>query len=469
MLSAAPTPLPSGALGRAASRRRGLHESARRIGEIIFGRNPWPGTGVAGGAAAALMLLIALLYLLQAVRVLLAGTAPYATSSDDFLAYLSGAALLARHQAPLLYDPAAQLQQLRALMATTGRTAPSANAYLNPPLLATLLLPLLPLGVQGSGWAWRVLTGLLGAGVLLGVGSRSAARRPGWRRSALLLLSFFPLLQAWQYGEMVSLLLLAFGGWYLLARSGRSGAAGAALSLLLLKPQYAPFLVVYLCWKRQWRQLAGFALAGAAQLALSAGVLLLAGGVPPPTVFRAFATFSAQGTNAWIQEHITLRAAVLLLLPRLPQLEQFALLAFLTLVVTALVLEVLGSRWQTRGPGFAWEVLAVGAATGLTAYHSHMSGLVLLLVPAVDLLAATSDRAGARARAALPVLLALPSASLLLVGGSFWPYVLAGWAVALGSLVLGLAGAAAARRRGGSTADRGNAGADPASRLGWAP
>jgi hypothetical protein len=90
---------------------------------------------------------------------------------------------------------------------------------------------------------------------------------------------------------------------------------------------------------------------------------------------------------------------------------------------------------------FAWEVLALAAATNLTAPHNHTTGLVLLLPPAVAILVEELQVQEPRSLVLAPTLaalLALPSVAILLVGVNIWVYVAAAWAVALGALALGL-------------------------------
>lgn len=442
-----PMPARTHALSRqlpVAGRRGSLARAAERVLLVVCGYNPWPLAGPAGHLAALVMVVTALALVVSQLSTGGLGPPNARFVGNDLVAYLTGGALLARGDAAHLYDAARQLEVQRALVAGLGPPDWALNSYVNPPTWALLMAPLSSLGLLGADWLWRIAQLALAGGALLaGAAGAAGAVRSGARsapRAALLALTFFPFVQGWHHRSMVSVLLLGFGGWMALAARGRPALAGAALSLLLLKPQYAVFPVVYLLWKRQWAQVGGFLLGASAQAALTVLVLVLGGG---PLTLSALAPFIADGggSGAYLQAQVSLRAALLNTLPAVPAIARAALLALLTGAVWAVLLRRLGRSWPDAPRRLGWEMLAVAAAAAVTAIHNHVTGLVLLLPPAVALLvpAGPTPRAAVqRPLALLALLLALPSVGLLLAGISAWLYVLAGWITTLGLLGLAL-------------------------------
>lgn len=445
--------------------RGGLALAGRRVLLVVGGRDPWPGAGGWGHAAMLVMALVALSLIGSQIPSGGLGPPNGRFLGNDLVAYLTGGALLAGGDAVHLYDAARQLEVQRALVAGLGPPDWGLNSYVNPPAWALLMAPLSGLGLLAADWLWRVVQlGLAGGALLAVAASVPGVRTGGWRRAALLALAFFPFVQGWHHRSMVSVLLVAYGGWMVLAAGGRPRLAGGTLSLLLLKPQYAVFPLVYLLWKRQWAQVAGFSLGAVVQAALAGFVFALAGGPPE---LSALAPFVADGADsgAFLQAQVSLRAALLIALPEVPAVARTAVLALVTGAAFVVLLRSLGRTWPSAPRHLAWEMLAVAAATGVTAVHNHVTGLVLLLPPAVALLAAGATpprvaEAGGRPAvrggkpfapgvtphrvavrrplAILALLLALPSVGILLAGVSIWLYVVAAWITTLGALGLAL-------------------------------
>lgn len=434
-----------------ASRTRALALAARKVLRAFFGSAPWPGAGKPGRLAAALLALGALVVVAATLGPASSGTLTprrfdgIGNSADDFGAYATGAAILARGEAPRLYDTDLQTRVQRELLAQVGAPLEVPNTYVNPPLMAALFLPFLWLGLPGGAIAWRLATLGMALWAVLAVARKDATGRVAWQRGAALTLCCVPFVQAWQLGSMVGLQLMAFGGWLAWSRGGRPFLAGLMLSLLLLKPQYLPFPLLYLLWKGQWRQLLGCAAGLVAQGLATLALIPLVGGAPDPGPLLTFATLDATESRVWVEtvtNHISLRARLRDALPGLPPTVELALLAAATAVFSAGVLWRVGRKWRADQHDFWWEALAVASATGLTAFHNHVSGLVFLLPPAAALLApwhrAGEEPSSRRARSILAVLLAVPTLGILAVAAWFPLYIASAWMLAVGSLVLGL-------------------------------
>ena len=191
----------------------------------------------------------------------------------DYMAFETGAVLLAEGHGPALYD-------LDVQYATQARLAgmPLADwqPYVNPPLLAILLRPLAALPYVQGFWVYAAamaVAGILGSLALVGL-VPALARAPLERVTvALLALAFHPIARTTFGGQNTVLTwALVTGSLWALVR-GRVVLAGVLVGLLSYKPQYVPFLVLALCLTRAWTTLAVAAAVTLAHYALGAWLL----------------------------------------------------------------------------------------------------------------------------------------------------------------------------------------------------
>jgi hypothetical protein len=312
----------------------------------------------------------------------------------DFGAFSGAARMLAQGQGHLIYSPVAQNL---ALSAYAGVPIPAGNLpFLNPPLAAALLVPLVQLPfrdalglftlasllcVAVSAWLllrWVLPGPLVSArGLVVITGTASVAS--GWNL----------VMSNWD-----ALLLLALAGAVVAQERRRPLLAGILLSALLLKPQVLWLVPVALLVARQWRVLLGLLL-GAGLWAISS--LLLVG---PAAMAQ------------WVQLDLSASAAQASMGTGIPGLfavwstsaAASALVVALGLAVTALVMWRLRAA-SRRTPSVA---MALGVSVSLLfAPHILAPDLCLLGVP-VALLARTSPRAAL--------------AGSLLISATLWPY-----------------------------------------------
>lgn len=416
-----------------------LRDTFTNLVAASFGRNPWPAAGRLGYVGASTLLVVAFLTLLGANVRVLRGQPLYNYVENDYLAYFTGARLLLDGHVHTLFEPAPQYALQRALLQALGSDAPELIAYMNPPLWAGAVALLAPLGLVASAWVYRLLT-LAVSLVAVWALARQQWSVPGAIRAALAVLWLFPVVQFWLYGNMGALLIAAFAGWIVLARADRPLAAGLALSLLGLKPQYVIFPALYLLWKRQWHQLAGLALGASVQVVATIALYLPTGRLPGPDDLRRIMALNAAESASFLQGQLNVRGALWHLIPGASPIVAGLALVLVTLAISAFVLWALGRRWQPRSPAFGWEMLAVAVMANLTAPHNQLSGLNLLVPAAVLLLAVPAETLPfrERLRGLLACSLALPSVAILLASLSPWLYLYAGWCTLLASLGLAL-------------------------------
>lgn len=437
---------------------RGLRRALGRVFTSTVGANPWPTAGALGHGAALVMATAALALVIAVVVIYSQGFSPEGVEGNDFVAYFTGATIVARGDLRHLYDLERQHQVQSELMQAGGTRMLALNTYGNPPLWAAMLVPLLPLGVMGGSLVWRALTLVAALAILLLIARDSSAPSSpapspapafaplapeeqvsgrGWQRGSIFLLFFAPFLESWNSGQMSAVMLAALGGWFAFSRAQRPLAAGLALSLTLLKPQYTPFLVLLLIWKRQWRQLQGFALGAAVQVVATV-LLLLANGTPDPEVLQLYLQFGGGQQSMYVERQLSLRALIWQTLPDAEASAQVLLLVGATTVAVIGAFLAFGREWRPDTRTFSWEVLTLSVVMIMTAYHNHAVTLYLLLPPLV-LLLVTERPPPAEPAWVLPALAALLAAPSLgfLVGTFGRPYQLTAWLTAVGVILVG--------------------------------
>jgi hypothetical protein len=221
----------------------------------------------------------------------------------DFMAFETGAVLVAEGRGADLYDLALQYEtQTRLAGIPLGDWQP----YVNPPLLAILLWPFASLPYVQGFWVFAglmTIAAVLGGLALAGV-VPDLAHTPRDRATVFLLaLAFHPLARTTFGGQNTVLTwALVTGTLWALVR-GRAVLAGVLVGLLSYKPQYVPFLALALCFGRAWTTLAVAALVTALHYAM--GALLLG----PDWPFRMLAAMREYRPMEWadnVKTHFSL-------------------------------------------------------------------------------------------------------------------------------------------------------------------
>jgi hypothetical protein len=184
-------------------------------------------------------------------------TGPLSAEGDrvvtgDYLAFLTGAELLASGRGPSLYDLDVQATVQNDL---AGMVLTEWQPYVNPPLLALSMRPLVDLPFT-RGFALYSLAmtvaGILGGCALVGILPRLAGRRLDALTIFLLALSFHPIARTIFGGQntVLTWALVTLSLWAI--QRGHPILCGLVLGALSYKPQYVPFLVLVLVLSRAW-------------------------------------------------------------------------------------------------------------------------------------------------------------------------------------------------------------------------
>jgi hypothetical protein len=248
-----------------------------------------------------------------------------------------------------------------------------------PIVLLVAPLTALPPTVAQVCWAAASL------GICASVAVDLARRFPGspWLRAALFL-GYLPLGHGIFVGQPTPLLLLAFYQSFRALETGRRLTAGLWLGALLLKPQYALFLLLVLVCKRQWLTLVGVALTGVGLAVLSLAVIGPEGVPGFVDMMRYASGFREVDPIVNAREMITWRGFLLSALPEsVTEQQGVALTLALSLLTAAPLIYIWRGEWAPRLPRFATQMLATMCVTLLAGFHGHLHGAVLLLVPGV--------------------------------------------------------------------------------------
>ena len=303
----------------------------------------------------------------------------------DFLAYDTAGAIVDSGEVGRLYDLDLQRQVQAGIEVAAG--TPAADritlAFDNPPPAALLFAPLAALPPALAFLLWT----LLNLGCLLAV-CLPALRREGMPPPARAelppnCLVFWPVF-LWLFSrQMIGPVLLLYALAVRCLERGAEGRAGAALALLAaVKPQYALvlLLIVLVRWRR--RALASALGAGAALGLLSLALVGLGGVGAYLAELARLGAFA--GDRAYLIDPaamINWRALLLALAPGLPDGPGLLLTNALAAATVLAALAAWRGPWRPGMPLFRRQVLAATAAVLLAAYHSHIHGAALLLVP----------------------------------------------------------------------------------------
>jgi membrane-associated phospholipid phosphatase len=193
---------------------------------------------------------------------------------EDYVAFYAAGRMVREGHGGSLYDvDAIGLVERESMGRFVGGTG--VLAFFNPPFVAAAFAPLSALPIRVAA----AVVGVIGAALVLGAGlgmQRLLGLREAWQRVAFWLayLSLYSVSWVVLHGQLSMLLLLGWLFFIVLQIKGRQEWSGAALALLLVKPQMAVLPVIVLLWKRQWRALAVFAAIAYVLVAVS---LLVAG------------------------------------------------------------------------------------------------------------------------------------------------------------------------------------------------
>jgi Glycosyltransferase family 87 len=258
--------------------------------------------------------------------------------------------------------------------------------YLRPPFEALLFVPLSYLSYRAAYCAWLLVSLLLLAcSVLLIEGEVHVSRAVTQYTRGIpvdsglilvLFLTFGPTMNCFLIGQDTMLLLLIYTLVFVLLKKGNEAAAGCVLALGLFKFHLViPCAVVFLI-RLRWKFLKGFALVGAALVALSVGI----GGL---NVFRSYARVFFDPTYQQIvggfqtQYAANIRGFTYLVCGAL---FPGYVLGIIIAALSGIALWVTATRWSDDALEYSFAATVIVAL--ITGIHMFFYDLSLLLLPA---------------------------------------------------------------------------------------
>lgn len=180
----------------------------------------------------------------------------YARVSTDHLAVLTGAQIIRDGAGQYLYDLETQREaQRRILGPALAVTDDSILVFVHPPFEAIFLAPLLSLP-YGVTYALSVVLALIAFGLALGILQRSLPIVPAAKWPLIITLcSTVPLHRTLWMAQTSALVFLGLWGTYAALRRRQEYVVGLWLTLIVLKPQLLPCVVLLLLLLRHWRTL----------------------------------------------------------------------------------------------------------------------------------------------------------------------------------------------------------------------
>lgn len=317
--------------------------------------------------------------------------------TGDYAAFWTGATILEGDRPQALYDLAEQHLVQRTLVPVA---LPTWQPYVNPPLLATAVRPLVRLS-YATGFrvfcAAMLLAAIGGALALVAELPRLAAGRREAATIALLVLGFHPMARTIFGGQNTGLTFaLAAAALWALQR-GRPWTAGLLLGALGYKPQFVILLLPLLLVVRAWQ--AGAAAALGCGLHYAIGTIEVA----PDWPIRYLAAMRAYRPMEWA-ESLPTHFSIVPFFDQLVGGTTAYVLAALAIAGMLAALVAWAPRARPGDPDFPllWSLVLV--AEMLASPHLQFYDFGVLVLPAaigIEALAARGCEPSALARVAL--------------------------------------------------------------------
>ncbi len=185
---------------------------------------------------------------------------------QDFLPFYMSARLVTQHRAGDLYDQKIQADEMQSIVQRPNRVV-IPNLY--GPQVGLWFAPLAGLSFHVAAGVWAALSLILYFGCLYAIWRSCPGLAFHRKIVALAAVAFPPLFHVFVRGQISALVLACFTVAFLAFQSRRPWLAGAALGLLVLKPQFLVAIPLVLLFAGAWKPFVSLLLSAAGQLALT--------------------------------------------------------------------------------------------------------------------------------------------------------------------------------------------------------
>ena len=363
-----------------------LQRPTRHTAALLLPRTrPWPGiTTIAALALAAAFVIGGIGPWTEVVRDFFGKSDPF-WAREDFTAFYAAGSLVRQGAGPHIYDPGwiAFAEHVAA-----GRDVGGSGVlyFFNPSFFAGLMSPLSFLSLQQAYQLWTI-----GSLALLVFNCWLIVRLAGdlstVAKTLIILgyLTLYPLTFGLRLGQFSLILQASWAGGALLLNAGRDRLAGLSLAALLIKPELALPVLLFLAMKRAWGAIA--TVGAAALAAVGASIALI--GVPAALGYPRFVLGSTTAAGNGVAPPLMINWSGLIAATdgSGPSLARPLAAAMLSLATIGAVVVVLRLPSQRRSLPYALQWFAMTMAALLCDPHLYLQDTVIAVPAAVGVLA----------------------------------------------------------------------------------
>jgi Glycosyltransferase family 87 len=346
----------------------------------------WPRTYWLGGTSLAILLVVALVmnpWLSTEKQV------DHRSMGLDFVAFYTAGTFVRERRGTDLYNLPALDGYQKKLAVANDLDLKCVAPWWNPPVFAWVFAPLSMLSIQGAYITWLAINSVclaIAIRLLMNLFPAGISGQYRWLIALLIGVSM-PTVQALGHAQNSPISLLLLIGSLILAKKNFPILAGAVIGLLAYKPQIAIAVAFILAISINWRVLIGFAVMGAALLAIN--VVTLPGTLEQMGLHLAENLHDIQFGQIYIWERqITFSGFWRLLLQGREPAERSTVVVILALISQAVLASGLFYSWRRsrehveEGQTDSFLIVALTAMPLLLPYFLDYD-LLLLAVPAV--------------------------------------------------------------------------------------
>jgi hypothetical protein len=307
-----------------------------------------------------------------------------APKAMDFMAFFTSAQLL-MHAPNNLYNLHSQ-QLMQQSIAPITKQLSLFIAYVNPPFVALLFVPLLKLELLNAYLVWLIINALFLV-IICFIGYRQLNYSKLYVKILAIIgiITFIPILTSLLIGQLSILLSLILLLTWIFLKKGWNFRSGLMLSLLLIKPQFLllPFLAVLI--QRRSKLTYGLII-GIIVLILISYLLVGANGITN----YLYALNSASHGDTRYDVDLMAQHSIQTLLLIVFHTRSIATIQFpWLLIIFGIALPTLfvwTKKFPTTSPQFSFQWILLIFATLLTSPHTHFHDLSFLIVAAIMIL-----------------------------------------------------------------------------------
>jgi hypothetical protein len=312
------------------------------------------------------------------------GEATKRIDGADFTSFYTGWSMVHSGMGAQLYDIAAQTRVQTSIV--HGTFPNGVLVFCAPPFVALLFSPLAALPLN---WA-RFVFALMNIGMATILMRQVRHLMPGisrkqFQRFTLFVVSLSPLWATITGGTLSIFVATGVAGMIASLRNERTTQAGLWIGLIALKPQYLPFILVFLLSRRLWRTIATSTAVGIGLFLISLP-LGLSRWFEFTKLLQKMGTVTVDyGVNAhsmWnVRALITrlVRGHSLSLGPKVAYLGPQPVI--IGIITTALLIATLGVLYKTHKRDLSTHATALVVLSGIFTLHGHHHDTIMMVIP----------------------------------------------------------------------------------------